>query len=184
MGWDKNLDFDEVEKTLKNEIKGLLKEKEYCEFKKKKFGKRYALRLAYNSILYTQLWNGCRISEAIEAVLEFYESKKREVYVEAKKRRTNKKDRLVKIPTLIKQHYLDVLSDRTIKQIQNGVCLFALNHYKWNTHSLRYAFFSKGAKKNIPANILAKMVRHSSVMTISAYTREQQADDLLKDFVP
>jgi len=184
MGWDRKLDFDEVERTLKKEIKALVKEKEYCEFKKKEFGRRYALRLAYNSILYVQLWNGSRISEAIDAVLKFVKTKNREIYVEAKKRRKKKKDRFMKIPTFIKQHYFDGLGDKNPKQIQNGVSLFALNHYGWNTHSLRYAFFSKGAKNGIPANILAKMVRHTNVGTIVAYTREEQADDTLKEFVP
>jgi len=194
MGWDKKLDFDEVEQTLKKEIKGLVKEKEYCEFKKKPLGKRNALRLAYNSILYVQLWNGSRISEAIDAVLKFRQANasgkkenrrnNREIYVATKKRRSKKTDRLVIIPTLIKVHYLDGLDNKTPKQIQNGVSLFALNHYGWNTHSLRYAFFSKGAKNGIPANILAKMVRHSNVGTIAAYTRKEQADDTLKEFVP
>ena len=184
MGWDKKLDFDEVEQRLKKEIKALVKEKEYCEFKKKRFSTRYATRLAYNAILYTQLWNGCRISEAIDAVRKFRQVKNREIRVATKKRRSKKADRLVKIPSFIKVHYLDGLGDKTAKQIHNGVCLFALNYYGWNTHSLRYAFFSKGAKNGIPANILAKMVRHSNVGTIAAYTREQQADDMLKEFVP
>lgn len=227
MVWDKNLDFDEEAKILKNEIVELVDDKEHLERKDKPIPRNINLHLAYNSILYIQLHNGARISEIIEGIIKFMDDGRREQRVKTKKRtkrvKTDKQkafellnslddilgeelvekikkvkkkfiddsksvivkkgkaaDRLIIIKKDIKKDYLNVLKGRTPHQIQNGVCLFALNHYKINTHSLRYAFINKGGRDGVPANIISSAIRHSSPETIAEYTREQAGDDLIR----
>lgn len=231
MGWDKNLNFDEVEKLLKDEIIGLVNEKKFMEWKEKPITRNINLHLSYNSILYIQLHNGARISETIEGIIKFMDDGKREQRVKTKKRikriKNDKQkafellntlkdtlgeelvekikkvqkehtlntlnndkdiivqgraaDRLIIIKKDIKKDYLNILKGRTPKQIQNGVCLFALNHHKINTHSLRYAFINQAGRDKIPSNIISSAIRHSSTETITNYTREQAGDDLIRE---
>lgn len=229
MGWDRNLDFDETAKLLKNEIVDLVDDKEHLERKGKSVIKKIKLHIAYDSILYIQLHNGSRISETIEGIIKFIDNGKPEQRVKTRKRIKKKKtdaekalqlmesfesalgeelvdkikkvmrensknddkqktttqgkaaDRLIIIKKDIKKEYFDIIRDRTPKQIQNGVCIFALNHHKINTHSLRYAFINHAGKGKTPANIITSAIRHSSLETISNYTREQAGDDLIRE---
>lgn len=226
MVWDKNLDYDEEAKIIKDEIVELVDDKEHLERKEKPIPRNINLHLAYNSILYVQLHNGARISEVIEGIMGFMNDGRREQRVITKKRvkriksdkqkafellnslddilgeelvekikkvkgkikddsktvvlRGKAADRLIIIKKDVKKDYLNVLRGRTPHQIQNGVCLFALNHYKINTHSLRYAFINKAGKDGVPSNIVSSAIRHSSNETIGNYTREQAGDDLIR----
>ena len=177
MVWDKNLEYDDVEKSLKAEIKKLVMEKGYYKGKGKKMPSRSGIRLAYYGILYTHLINGSRISEAVDGVMNFRIDKKREQWVEARKRRKNKKNKLINIPTNIKVGFFDALEDKNFKQIHNGIILFTRNYLKINTHSLRYAWVSKQGKDNVPSNITSSYMRHTNPGMIERYTRDRDADE-------
>jgi len=197
MTWDKRLNYDEYEKIIGNEIKTLKRDKEYYELKKKPIPHDIQLHLAYNCILLTQLMNGSRISEAVEAILNFKEDSNREQKIRARKRKREKRDKktgemkvighdvlvLVVIPTEVKRQHLNGLNGKSAKQVQNGTALFALNHYKINSHSLRYAWISKMGKLGKPAHLISKAIRHTNVSMIEHYTQEDEADDMKREFV-
>ena len=197
MPWDKKLKFEDIEKIFLEEIKHLSSEKELLEYKHKPAIKRVNLQLAYNSILLTQLKNGSRISEAVDGILKFKEDKKREQKIRARKRKkriTDKKtgeikivgrdvDRWIIIPTKVKFNFLDGLNGKTFEQVRGGACLFAFNHHKINTHSLRYAFISWAGRNGKPAQHISKMIRHTNIGQILSYIREDEADDMLREMV-
>ena len=180
--WDRNLKYEDWEKKLEDEIKALRIEKEYYELKGLKRS-RTSLHLAYNAILLAQLVNGSRISEAVQAVMQFAADKKREQSVDARKRRAHKKARIFIVPKTVKVGFFDVLEGRTEKQITNGVMQFALNHHHINTHSLRYAFVSYQNRKGTPATVTAGILRHSNVGMIEHYSRDQEADEIFRSMV-
>ena len=117
MSWDKRLDLDKWDQRLKNDIRDLAREKEYNELKKRPVPAGISKKLFYTSILLTQLENGARISEAVEAVISFKDNSERIQRIRARKRKKGNKgkdvDVLVKIPGVVKNQYLDLdLSDR------------------------------------------------------------------------
>jgi hypothetical protein len=69
MSWDKRLNFDEWDHKFRKDLRDLTKEKGYYELKKRPVPITVLRRFLYISILITQLENGSRISEAVEAVL-------------------------------------------------------------------------------------------------------------------
>lgn len=180
--WDKYLQYEEWLKKFETEIKALAVEKEYYALKGLNRS-RARLQLAYSSILLCQLVNGSRISEAVQAVMQFATDKKREQYVAAKKRRAHKKDRLVIIPRVVRAAYLDVLKNKTERQIINSVVHFAHNHWHINTHSLRYSFVSFQNRNKTPATVTAGILRHTNVNMIEKYGRDAEADDFFKRMV-
>ena len=195
--WDKRLDFDEWRKKLEKELKELRKEKEYWQMKAKPMPQKYGRQLAYNSILLTQLLNGSRISEAVEACITFLKTEDREQKINTRKRKKRSKNKetgeiktmghdtkvVIIIPNTIKKHYLEYIKNKTIEEITDAVILFAINHHKINTHSLRYAWIAKMGELGKPANLISKAIRHTNIQTIEKYTREAQADDMKRDFV-
>lgn len=202
MTWNKRIKYDEWNKIIRNEINVLQKEKQLCELKHKPVPKMVSIHLAYNSIMLTQLENGVRISEAVETILKYVVDNKREQKVKARKRKKKVKVKdndgketgefkivgsdvlvLIIIPSFIKKHYLDGINKKTPKQIKNGVCLYAINHYKINTHSLRYSWIAKMGEKKVPSHLISKAIRHTNIQTIDEYTDENQADDIKRSFV-
>lgn len=180
--WDKKLNLEEWDKIFMKEIKDFEIVREYNELKSKAVLKRTKLGLIYNSILLTQLWNGARISEAVEAIIKFKNNKNREQLIRARKRK-DKKERKIKIPKSVKISNLLGLEDKTEKQLRTGSTLWAFNHHKINTHSLRYAWVAYMGLKKVPANIVSGMMRHTNVGMIARYTREDQADDMLMEMI-
>lgn len=180
--WDRNLKYEDWEKKLEDEIRALKIEKEFYALKGLE-RTRTSLHLAYNAILLAQLVNGSRISEAVQAIIQFAADKKREQRVDARKRRAHKKARIFIVPKTVKAGFFDVLKGRTEKQITNGVMQFALNHHRINTHSLRYAFVSYQNRKGTPATVTAGIMRHSNVSMIEHNSRDQEADDLFREML-
>jgi hypothetical protein len=183
MTWDKRLNYDEWNLRFRNDIKKLQREKQYFELINKPIPHNINMRLCYVSTLLTQLENGSRISEAIDALLKFRADNKREQNVRARKRRKKESLLLVKIPSIIKKNYLDGSKGLIPKQLKNRISIFAGSHYNINTHSLRYAWIAKMGERNIPANLISKAIRHINIQTIEKYTQEQQADEIKKKFI-
>lgn len=75
--WDKNLDWEEWKKKLEKEIKSLRKKK----------GTQADIQLAYTTILYIQLLNGCRIGEAVMAMKQLSQKFERKLRVKVEKRK-------------------------------------------------------------------------------------------------
>ncbi|MEM3895982.1 MAG: hypothetical protein QW763_01800 [Archaeoglobaceae archaeon] len=156
MTWDQGLDF---EKTLKKLLK------DYAE----ETNLRRKTKLA---ILITQLRNGSRISEAIEAISIFKSTGAREVMVKVRKKKEDEFRKMI-IPEQIKQsHVVDIPN-------KHAIAMFAKRRYGFNTHSLRYAFVSYLAKRGVSPQIIAKITRHSKLDMILNYTQEKIADEIL-----
>lgn len=179
MSWDQKLDFGEYEKRFSENLKRLNMVKEYKELKGIST-KSIEKQILYTSILYVQLLNGCRISEACEAVTQFTHDGNREQKTKARKRRANGAQVLIIIPKSVKR---SLQIEGSHEQIINAVKCFAKRHYGINTHSLRYAWIAQMGREGIPSNLISKAIRHSSLQTIMNYTQEDQADDIKRKFI-
>lgn len=186
MSWDKRLNFDEWDQRFKKDLRDLSKEREYYMLKGKPVPITIMTRLLYTSILLTQLENGSRISEAVEAILNFKANSERIQKVRARKRKKMNKgkdvDVLIKIPSAVKKQYLD-LSDDDFDKVLNGVKMYAKRYYKINTHSLRYSWIAKMGREGVPTNLISKAIRHTNIQTIENYTAEDEADMIKMNFV-
>lgn len=152
--WDRGLDYDTVLRKLKQA---------YMEAKTAKERGAYAVMLI-------QLTNGCRVTEAIDALQQFIATRKRETYVKVRKRKDAA--RLVVIPPIINVDNVQVPSKITVQKR-------AAKH-GFNTHSLRYAFVSKLAREGVAAQVIAKMTGHAKLDYILHYTQQAVAEELLK----
>lgn len=178
MGWDKGVNFDEIYSKIRMHMKLIRSRLKNSG----RYQKRLKKQLLYDSVLVTQLVNGCRISEAIEALNKFIKSGKREIRVTTRKKKTDEK-RLVIIPSIIPnydRHILPLLTEdkNTVSKISH----YCMNTYGINTHTLRYAGITKHARLFGPS-IAAKITKHSRLDYILKYTQERAAEDYLKAFV-
>lgn len=171
-GWDLGLDYDRTYRQILGKIEELR-------------GKRTVTarrKLAYSIVLLTQLRNGSRVSEAVDAVAEWVSSKKREVEVTVRKQRKNPEKRIMVVPKqLSEQDRLDVsglrdwlLRDRT--RIEH----FARREFGWNTHSLRYAKVSQLSALGYPPQVIARITHHKKLDYIMRYTSQKLADEALR----
>ena len=185
MSWDKRLDFDEWDQKFRKDLRDLTKEKGYYELKKRPVPITVLRRFLYISILITQLENGSRISEAVEAVLNFKANNERIQKIRARKRKKNNKgkdvDVLIKIPSVVKKQNLDL--EYPFETVLNSVKMFANRYYQINTHSLRYSWIAKMGREGIPTNLISKAIRHTNIQTIENYTAEDEADIMKINFV-
>jgi len=130
-------------------------------------------------VLYIQLRNGSRISEALECYNKFRESKKLEHRISVRKSKKHK-DRLMIIdlpPHIVnKLHAICLniqLNEAYLKQL-------AQRTYHINTHSLRYAFIKYLDKMNVSPTMIAHITKHSNLNHILTYTRKSSAEDILR----
>lgn len=161
MTWDKGLDFEKTYKILL---------KDYNE----ESNLRRKTKIA---ILLTQLRNGSRVSEAIDAIRIFKETGERVVEVRVRKKRGKEIFRKMIIPNEIKKtHIVDLPS-------KHSVSMFALRRYRFNTHSLRYSFITYLAQRGVSPQIIAKITGHSRLDMLLDYTQEKIADKVLIDLI-
>jgi integrase len=163
--WDKGLDFELAYSLLSRKINSAKNNKVKC----------------YLAIALIQLRNGSRISEAIRAFKEWVKTSKTELYVRVSKKK-NYETRLMIIPAEIQQLRLlcvDLLGveDRALR---NRVSATLYYYFKWNTHSLRYAFITYLLKNNINVAIVSKLIKHSRLDTLLHYVQVKEAEKVLK----
>lgn len=162
-GWDRGLDYEKTYRQILEHYKEA----------------RWKTQKAYDIILLTQLRNGSRVGEAITFIKKVLVERKRELYIPVEKR----KDGAVRLMVLPKEIKLnDVLSLGFIfeKADVNKVTTYCWNTYKFNTHSLRYAFISYMARKGTAPQLIAKMTGHKSLEFILYYTQQTEAEELLR----
>ena len=197
MSWDQGVDYENVKKDLLQKYKA-------CREKIRKYAypsKRYQIGLIYTAILLTQLVNGSRVIEALEALIKFYETGEKEVDVRVEKSRKERYRTMV-IPDIINKkdlkavaYYLERLREEFYqmknaegakrqelrRKIASKISHFARKHFGINTHSLRYAFITHMAKKGVSPQIIARITRHTRLDMLITYTQEQIAKDLLRE---
>jgi integrase len=166
--WDRGVDYEKAYKTFAQDLK---------KFREKR-GVKNCKRFAFVAVLLTQLRNGLRIGEAINAINKFIDTKERELSVAVEKRKVPT-ERKVIIPHEITNEDIALLKAAQPIKL-NSIKIFCARKYKFNTHSLRYSFITHLSKKGYPAQIIAKITKHSRTDFITHYTQQIEADDVLK----
>lgn len=162
--WDRGLDFDRVKSEFERELKNCGRGTTYSNL----------------AVLYIQLLNGSRVSEAVDAFNEFLRTGKRDLQIRLRKRWRKDKEtgdvtqiiefRRMLIPSLIKRYGVP----RTTSQVK----VFAARR-GMNTHSLRYAFVGHLSQQGIAPQLIAKITHHRKLDRIVDYTSQKIADELL-----
>jgi len=165
MKWDKGVDFESTYRRILRHLQS-----------------NNRITKCYDSILLTQLRNGCRVSEAVKAFLEFIKTSKIEVYVDVSKKK-QKEQRLVIIPNEVihLRDYCKELLGADFKKLVDRVKHYCRYTYEFNTHSLRYAFITYLLRNGVNVSIIAKITRHTRLDYILVYTQEKIADRVLRD---
>lgn len=162
--WDKNIDFNSLKQFLEKEIEKLENMEKSVSVKKK-------ITILY--CLYTQLLNGSRVSESVDAIKSFFECGKREVEVRIRKRKDGK-TRIMVIPSIVKKDNIVISALKVI-----NVKVYA-QKLGINTHTLRYAFITYLSRKNVNPLIISKITGHKKLDTLLEYIQEKIAQDVLR----
>lgn len=150
------------------------------------------IRYCYTSILYTQLLNGARVSEAAEAIYRFYNTGERNQAVVVRKTRKRIIYRLVRVPEPIEAKYLGHIL-QCFKNIENLKTVKTSNISSWaikyfrreegielNTHTNRYAFITYCiGELNINPIKVQKITKHANLNQITKYTDDEVAQRLV-----
>ena len=177
-GWDRELDYNKTYKQLVNKLKEL----------RDKNTARATAQLAYTIVLLTQLRNGCRVGEAIDAVYNIARNFTRETEVTVEKRKdgaTRKivlpeevtKNDIMRIGGFIINEYEQKGKKRLVRRVGN----YARRTFDFNTHALRYAFITQLARQGVSAQLIAKMTMHKRLDYIVYYTQKLEAEEILRN---
>jgi len=174
--WDLGLNFKEIRIKLLQEID---KCRKYIN------DKIYRKRLLYLVVLYTQLMNGSRVSEASEAVLIWLKLSVREIKVKVRKRKDNY-ERLIIIPREIidLKQILEDFKNVDVKTLTKRVKVFACRTLNINTHALRYAWITYMSKeKKLKPQEIAKLTGHKKLDYIMHYVEAKEVEDILREML-
>ena len=164
--WDKGIDYELAYSRLLRKIDTVKNNTTKC----------------YLMISLIQLRNGSRISEAIRAFKEWIKTSKTEIYVKVSKKKHDEL-RLMIIPYEISNmrlYCVDIVDvdDRVLRERVRSVLRY---YFKWNTHSLRYAFITYLLKTLVNPAVVSKIIRHSKLDTLLHYVQEREAERVLKN---
>ncbi|MBC7113219.1 MAG: hypothetical protein H5T34_04265 [Candidatus Methanomethyliales bacterium] len=158
--WDKGLKLEEVLELLRERLKAA-QDFEY----------------SYLAVLLTQAMNGCRIGEALTAIVAFANSGQREQRIKVEKRKDGA-ERLVIIPAEITRERLEVQG----LKIAN-VKMYAKRKLGINTHSIRYAWITSQAIKNVNPAIIASITGHKNLNMLIHYIQKKQGEEYLRQLL-
>jgi integrase len=172
--WDRGVEYEVLESLLRRLLETAKKDRDYL----------------YAAILYTQLKNASRVSEAVEAILEFARTGAREVYVRVRKRRDGYR-RLMVIPPLVERRRVAWAAGEDVERLKHRVEVWCPEHLRVkregrevrvNTHSIRYAAITHlAARLKIAPQLVAKVTGHKKLDYILHYTQLVQAEELLRE---
>jgi len=182
MTWFKNYDFKTLECMYLNELKfyskiidiGDATKFDYC-------------RYCYLSILLTQLRNGARLSEATDAIVNFYYNGNINQNVKVRKKKQTDY-RLIIIPREIersKLEYVDnLIDDYEIKhkKISAWVKKYfsRTKNMDLNTHTNRHACITYLALNNTNPLDIQGITKHSKLNMIMEYVHQTKGNEILK----
>ena len=184
--FDKKLDYEVIKQEIDNKILQLTLELEenYNEHKIK--------ALSNCTIALIQLTNGSRISEAIKTTDFFVKNpSKKSTYIRISKRKDNA-SRAMKLPINITPKILnliqlvfnqyDIQDEKDMAKLSSKTRTYLYDNFnKINTHSLRYALINYlSIKKNVPLNLVSKVVGHKNLNQLITYTQNHHVDDMLE----
>lgn len=165
--WDRGEDYDKLLKRLRKEIK----------IREDRGNNRDMRGLNNLYVLITQLKNGARVGEAVEALKKYSETKEQKIEVTIEKRGDGAK-RIIGIPKEVSYAKLNLSLINKKK-----VSAYANTMLGTNTHSLRYAFVGKLSREGRSAQAIAKITGHKNLDEILRYTQQITADDILMEYV-
>ena len=138
-------------------------------------------------VLLIQLRNGSRVGEAVEALREFCESGRTEVYVRIEKHRDPRDQRLMVLPEELRKGQGRVLLESactwlsSVENAKEAVKSYCRRTYGFNTHSLRYSFITYMVSKGVSPSLIARITGHSTLEHILHYTERKTSEDLLRE---
>jgi integrase len=172
--WDKGVEYEVLESMLRRLLETARSDRDYL----------------YAAILYVQLKNASRVSEAVDAVLEFARAGEREVYVRVRKRRDGFR-RLMVIPPLVERRRVAWAAGEDPARLKRRVEVWCPAHVRArrggrevgvNTHSIRYAAITHlVVEKKAAPQIVAKVTGHKKLDYILHYTQYVRAEELLRE---
>lgn len=199
-GFDRGIDFISIKEKLLLKLQALYKKSRSEDSEKQK--KIMINQIAYIMIALIQLRNGSRISEAVNAFLEFLKKDdiSDKVIVKIAKSDGAKYNRLTKEMIKKKPRYRKLMfpedwidleifeeikdsKDRILKipkdRFRQRVRDYMLKYFNCNTHSLRYAYINHmlyDLKQDMTA--IAKFVGHTTVSQLVTYTQNKNTERL------
>ena len=164
--WDKGLDYELAYSRLLRKIDTVKDNTTKC----------------YLIIALIQLRNGSRISESIRAFKEWIRTNKTELHIRVSKKK-KPEERLMIIPQEILNYRLYCVDLLDVNDIVLRERIRATLHYyfKWNTHSLRYAFITYLLRSGVNPAIVSKIVKHSKLDTLLSYVQVKESERVLKN---
>ena len=183
--FDKKLDYEKIKQEIDNKLSQLFSDlkNDYNEHKVK--------ALSNCTIALIQLTNGSRISEAIKTTAFFVKNpSKNSTHIKISKRK-DKVTRVMKLPININTKILSLISvvfkqydiedEKDLAKLSSKVRTYLYDNFnKINTHSLRYALINYlSIKKQVPLNLVSKIVGHKNLNQLITYTQNHHVDDML-----
>ena len=170
--WDRGIEYDLLRKRLLRLYRGLAEKAERSV--------RYRKRLALTMVLMIQLRNGCRVSEAVEALHKMVSTGQRKVWVKVRKRKEEKLREIV-LPKFIPDTDLKLVREEAEGVTTDQVKSFARYNLGINTHTLRYAFITHlTVEKGVQPNVVAKITGHVDLDHLITYTQQVKAEEILE----
>ena len=166
-GWDSGLDYNETYQRILSHLN--------------------RTRKPQDVVLLIQLRNGSRVGEAVEALRQFCETGKTEVYVKVEKHKDLGDQRLMVLPEELRRGQGRVLLEAACSWLtgvgnpKDAVISYCRRAYGFNSHSLRYAFITYMLSKGVNPSIVAKVTGHRSLEHILRYTETKTAEGLLRE---
>ena len=169
--WDLGLDYRKTYHMLRRRIEAHRRRRAWRSY-------------CYASVLLIQLRNGARVSEAVDAALEFARSGSRKARVRVRKKR-REEYRDVVLPEELKPKDLEIcvaiLEDpKAVQRVKS----YAKSKLGINTHSLRYAFVTKLSREGHPPHVIAKLTGHTNLKYLITYTQRKAAEEVLESLRP
>lgn len=138
----------------------------------------------YAALILTQLRNGTRVSETIEALQKYCSSSSSEVEVRVAKKKVDDY-RVVVIPNVLLQHKNNICSElktrKNIYSLKKSYSMFLLHNYNINSHSLRYKFITQ-ASHVMPLGYVLKIIKHSNTRFTVHYIASIAANKMLREY--
>jgi len=172
--WDSGINYSEIKELLLEALNHSKCAESDTEWK----------RLMYFTILLIQLRNGSRISETVEAFLEWVKTGEREVWVRVRKKRKGSEElRSIIIPGEIHESWRKIfmvdLKNVSPETLTLRVKRWASKH-KINTHALRYARITQLLEEGLSPPIVSDIVGHADIKMLMKYTQKERARELNK----
>ncbi|MCD6348658.1 MAG: hypothetical protein J7L91_03455 [Candidatus Korarchaeota archaeon] len=172
--WDRGIEYDLLRKRLLRLYRRMREKADRS--------RRYRKRLAHTLVLMIQLRNGCRVSEAVEALQKMASTGQRKVMVRVRKTKKEEKKREVVLPKSVPDSDLRLIREDVKALTVDQVKSFARYNLGINTHTLRYAFITDMTlRQGIQPNLVAKITGHVNLDHLITYTQEVKAEELLEN---